>query len=233
MKLSAADEDGPRKPIGVGSAHSLVKWLQVACSFTLALVLVVLVQHRSARPNLRTFDPNETGRIESAMWRSYYEGQWVRLGWQAMQLGCGQYGFSWWDSARMSAHAAVSAMHFRINTDDPRCLAELVSYYRIAQRAVSSRWDVQEMARLELQWWKERRQNVPPEEYAGTIAQLTASIYGIAEQVVLPAASMRTTAMAYRDARRNGKMTDADWAEVSRQLIEAYTLLKKETAAQP
>jgi hypothetical protein len=146
----------------------LARSVRVPCVFLLTVILAIILQHSAARPNLRAFDPQEMGRMESAMWRSYYERQWVRLGWQAMQLGCGQYGFSWWDSARMSAHAAVSAMHFRESTDDPRCLAELVSYYRIAQRAVYSRWDVQEMARLELQWWKERRQNVPLEKYAGT-----------------------------------------------------------------
>ncbi|MFZ4484885.1 MAG: hypothetical protein ACOYOL_13010, partial [Chthoniobacterales bacterium] len=129
--------------------------------------------------------------------------------------------------------AATAAMLFRQNTDDPHCLAELRSYYRIIQHSVPSRLAVHDLARLELQWWQERRQNVPPEKYAGTIAQLTGAIYGIEEGVVLPAASMRTTAMAYRDARRDGKMTEADWAEVSRQLIEAYTLLKKETSAQP
>jgi hypothetical protein len=206
---------------------------RVPCVFLLGVILVILVQHIAARPDLRAFEPQETGRIESAMWRSYYEDQWVRLGWQAMQLARDQYGFSCWDSALMSAHAALAAMYFRKNTDDPRCLAELVSYYRIIQHSVPSRLAVHDLARLELQWWQERRQNVPPEKYAGTIAQLTGAIYGIAEKVALPAANQRTAAMAYRDARRDGKMTDADWAEVSRQLIEAYTLLKKETPAQP
>jgi hypothetical protein len=199
----------------------------------LGALLIVAAQHHLARPDLRAFEPQEMGQREAAMWRSYYEGRWVGLGWQAMQLACTQYGFSWWDGARMSAHAALSAMYFRKNTDDPRCLAELVNYYRIIQHSVPSRLAVHDLARLELQWWQERRQNVPPGKYAGTIAQLTGAIYGLEERVVLPAASMRTTTMAYRDARREGKMTDADWAEVSRQLIEAYTLLKKETAAQP
>ena len=97
MKLSGADADRPTKQLGVGPAHNLVKWLHVARSFTLALVLAVLVQHCSTRPNLRTIDPNESGRMEWGMWRSYHEGQWIRLGFQAMQLACGQYGFSWWD----------------------------------------------------------------------------------------------------------------------------------------
>ncbi len=161
------------------------------------------------------------------MWRSYYEGRWLRLGWQAMQVSCGQYGFSWWDGARMSAHAAVSAMHFRKNTDDPRCLAELVSYYRIIQHAVPWRLDEQALAGLELKWWKERRQNLATEDYAHTIAQLTGAVYGVEENAALPAANLRTSAMAYRDARRDGKMTDADWQEIARQLMLAYTSLKE------
>lgn len=211
----------------------LRRFALIGAAFLALAVLAVAVQHRFACPDLHAFDPQIAGRMESAMWRSYYDGHWVRLGSQTMQLACGQYGLSWWDGARMSAHAAAAAMHFRKNMDDPRCLDELVSYYRIIQHGVPSRLDVQNLARLELQWWRERRQNVPPEGYAGTIAQLTGSIYGVEEDVVLPAAKLRTAAMAYRDARRNGKMTEADWAEVSKQLIEAYTVLKKETAAQP
>ncbi len=214
-------------------SRSFTRFLSAAFALALAVILAVTAQHHLARPDLRAFDPQEMGRMESAMWRSYYEGHWVRLGWQAMQLARNQYGFSCWDSARMSAHAALSAMYFRKNTDDPRCLAELVSYYRIIQHSAPSRLAVHDLARLELQWWKERREDVPPDDYARTIAQLTGALYGLGENTALPAARLRTGAMAYRDARRDGKMTDADWAEVSRQLIEAYTLLKKETAAQP
>jgi hypothetical protein len=205
----------------------------IAAAFLALSVLVLAAQHHSARPDLHAFDPQIMGRMESAMWRSYYEGRWVRLGWQAMQLAHGQYGFSWWDSARMSAHAAVAAMYFRKNTDDPRCLAELVSYYRIAQHALPLQLDVQKLAGLELQWWKERRQNVPPEDYAHTIAKLSGSLYGIGEKSALPAAGLRTTAMAYRDSRRDGKMTDADWAEVSRQLQLAYAALKESLGPGP
>ena len=63
---------------------------------------------------------------------------------------------------------------------------------------------------------------VPPQEYARTIAQLTALNYGLNENAALPAASMRAEAMAYRDARRDGKMTELDWSEVTRQLSAAY-----------
>jgi hypothetical protein len=119
-------------------------------------------------------------------------------------------------------HTATSAAHFRTRTDDPRCLPELVNYYHIIARASPVRFDENEAARLELTWWKERRQKVPTQEYARTIAKLSSIIYGIPENDTLPASLLRAEAMAYRDARREGKMTENDWEEVTRQLRAAY-----------
>lgn len=189
------------------------------------------VQHAQASPDLHGFDPAKMSRLESTMWKSYYEGRYVRLGRQTMELACGQFGFSWWDGAHMSLHAARSAMFFRKNTDDPRCAPELEKFHSIIQRAVAGKFDVREAARLELEWWKERRHNVPPQEYARTIAKLTAVTYGVPEESVLPAATMRAEAMAYRDARRDGKMTAADWDEVTRQLSAAYASFKTAIAS--
>lgn len=196
------------------------------------LVLVV-AQDRTARPNPRGFDPQEMGRLESAMWRSYYDGRWLRLIGQTMQVSCGQYGFSWWDGARLSKHAAIAAMYFRRETNDPRCIGQLESYYGIVRHATRISFDVSEAARLELQWWQERRRDVPPAQYARTIARLSGFIHGVGEVEAMESALLRTQAMVYRDARRDGKMTDADWEEVSRQLTAAYTVLKNEVIRTP
>jgi len=174
---------------------------------------------------LSGFEPAELGRVESAMWRNYYEGHWFRLGAQTMELACGQYRFSWWDGARIGTHTALAAAYFRKHTDDPRCLPELERYYRIIERAAPARFDVNEAARLELTWWTERRKNVPAQDYARTIARLTALNYGIQEGDALPAARLRAEAMAYRDARRDGRMMEADWTELTRQLRAAYAAL--------
>jgi len=117
-------------------------------------------------------------------------------------------------------------MFFRKNTNDPRCAPELEKYYAIIQRAVAGKFDVREAARLELEWWKERRRKVSPQEYARTIARLIAVTYEVPEEFALPGATMRAGAMAYRDARRDGKMTATDWDEVTRQLSGAYTSFK-------
>lgn len=68
----------------------------------------------------------------------------------------------------------------------------------------------------------ERRENVAPHDYAVTVARLTAMLYGLAPEAMLPSAKLRVDAMVYRDARRDGAMTDADWQEVERLLVAAY-----------
>ena len=161
------------------------------------------------------------------MWRSYYEGRWGLLGIQTMEVACGQNGFSWWDGARVSFYAARSALYFRKQTDDPRCKPDLVRYYAIIGKTTGRHFDIQKAADLELRWWKERRQNVAPQDYAATIAQLASLVYGMSQESVLASSTMRANAMAYRDARRDGKMTDADWQEISRQLTQACRSLKE------
>lgn len=165
--------------------------------------------------------------MEAGMWRSYYGGRWGRLGWQTLEVAHRQYGFSWWDSLRMATHAARAALYFRKNTDDPRCLPELEAYYGIIRQAMRGTFDVSQAARLELDWWKERRWNIPSQDYARMIARLTSLLFDVPEESVLLPSTLRAQAMAYRDARRDGKMTDSDWQEVTRQLILAYASLKE------
>ena len=191
------------------------------------VALLIWLQDAVSKPDMSGFDPQEMGRLESGMWRSYYDGRWLQLACQTMEGASGQYRFSWWDGSRSSLHASRAALFFRKNTDDPMCLPELEQYYAIISKATGQKFDIRAAAALELQWWKERRRGIVPQDYARTIAQATALVYGVPEETVLPAARMRAEAMAYRDARRDGKMTDADWQEIARQLMLAYASLKE------
>ena len=191
------------------------------------VALLIWLQDAVSKPDMSGFDPQEMGRLESGMWRSYYDGRWLQLACQTMEGASGQYRFSWWDGSRSSLHASRAALFFRKNTDDPMCLPELEQYYAIISKATGQKFDIRAAAALELQWWKERRRGIVPQDYARTIAQATALVYGVPEETVLPAARMRAQAMAYRDARRDGKMTDADWQEIARQLMLAYASLKE------
>jgi len=199
----------------------------VATMLAAVVATFVWLENAVSKPCMTRFDPQEMGRLESAMWRSYYEGHWLQLACQTMQGACGQYAFSWWDGSRSSLHAARAALFFRKKTDDPRCLPELDQYYAIISKATGQKFDIRAVAALELRWWKERRCGFAPKDYARTIARATALVYGVPEETVLPAARMRAEAMAYRDARRDGKMSDADWQEIARQLMLAYDSLKE------
>jgi hypothetical protein len=218
-------------PRGLASLGRILSGRLFWRSVVLAVILAtggVFVQHARASADFRAFDPQQMGRLEAGMWRSYYEGRWIRLGRQTMQVSCGQYGFSWWDGFHLARHAATAAKHFRKDQNDPRCQRQLEAYYRIVQRRAAPSIDTAELARLELRWWTERRLNAAPHDYAQTISRLTGALYGITPEAAFPAAKLRTAAMAYRDARRNGKMTEADWLEVRGQLTAAYTALKNE-----
>lgn len=187
---------------------------------------LVAGQHLLARPDCGGFDPVAMGRIEAGMWRNYYSHRWGRLGLDLLGAACGQYGFSWWDGIRVATHTSRAAALFRMNADDPRCQPELERYYRIVAPALRGRFDPAEAARLELAWWRERRRDVPPHAYADTIARLTALLHGIPREEALPACLLRAEAMAYRDARDGGRMTEADWAEVTRILTAAHASLR-------
>ena len=88
-------------------------------------------------------------------------------------------------------------------------------------------FDVEEAARLELDWWQARREAVGPQDYGLTIARVTALTYGgSAEDAGIRQFGVaRAEAMAYRDARGEG-ITEADWAAIEAQLVGAYRSLK-------
>ena len=227
--MAASPASQPHSAEGSTPRRTPARWwraLRFTAVAAAALVTVVAGQHLLARPDCTSFDAAAMGRLEAEMWRDYYTRRWGRLGIGLLRAACGQHGFSWWDGARVAAHAGRAAVLFRVDTDDPACLSELERYYRIVAPALECRFDPAEAARLELTWWQERRREVPPRDYARTIARLTALLYGIPEADALPACLLRAEAMAYRDARRSRGMTEADWAEVQRLLTAAHSELR-------
>ena len=131
-----------------GVVRDLPVCSKIAGGLIAILVLLLAFEHWRARPDMTNFDPAAMGRAEAAMWRDYYEGRWISLWARTMRLAHGQYGFSWWDSARISFHAARAAMHFRRRTDDPRCLPALRAYYDVLRPAMPPGFSPDEAARL-------------------------------------------------------------------------------------
>lgn len=189
---------------------------------------VLLAAARPGDPDLAGFDPTGQARGEARMWRAYYDGDWPGLVCSTFGVARGQFGFSWVDSARLAWHAGCAAKAFRRETDNGQSEKQLAAFYAVVKRAAPAGFFVPEAARLELRWWRERREEIAPQDYARTMARQTALLYGVAAEDLMPSALERAEAMAYRDALRDGRMMESDWAEIECRLTEAYRLLKEE-----
>jgi hypothetical protein len=82
--------------------------------------------------HLREFDPNEVARLETAMWRSYYEKQRVRLFNQMTELLRSQYHMTPVKSnvvAYYAAHAAFVFKDGKERADYEKALPDLIKFY--------------------------------------------------------------------------------------------------------
>jgi hypothetical protein len=182
------------------------------------------------KADLRAFDPAEMARLETAMWRDYYEKHYPRLFYHLYELSRTQFGFSPLDSFRIALSAAEAAKTFqptRSRAEADAALQQLVTYYRLLQPAAPAAFDVNETARFELDWWQARREKIGPKDYGRTVAEVAALTYDKSrnDPTMLESGIVRAEAMAYRDAH-GGAMTEADWTDIQTQLLRAYRLLK-------
>ena len=182
------------------------------------------------RADLRAFEPAEMARLETAMWRDYYERRYPALFYRLYALSRTQFGFSPLDSVRIALSAARAAKAFqptRSRAAATAAMPQLVVYYELLRPAAPNAFDVDVAARLELDWWQARREAVAPADYGVTIAKVAAMTYGrpADDPAILGSGIARAEAMALRDARGQG-ITDSDWREIEGRLLEAYRLLK-------
>jgi len=200
----------------------------------LALVLGAAFVAWPRWADLRAFEPAGMAQLETAMWRDYYEKRYGALFYHLYEVSRTQFGFSPADSLRIALSAARAAKAFqptRSRTEAAAALPELVVYYGLLRPAAPASFDVEAVARLELDWWQARREAMGARDYGRTIAEVAALTYGKSrdDPSITASGTARAEAMAYRDAHREA-MTGRDWDEIERQLLRAYQLLKSSVA---
>jgi hypothetical protein len=193
------------------------KWLWTILGLGLAgLIYASFPRH----PNLAGFKPDAVARIETAMWRDYYEKRYVALFGALYGLARDQYGFSPADSVRIAIAAAGAAAKFqptRSRAEAETALPALTVYYRLLAKGARHPFDIDAAARRELEWWR-----------AGRVggAKTGALVYGVDNPSMHEAGILRAQAMAYRDAK-GGTIQDADWQAIELQLRTAYDGLER------
>jgi hypothetical protein len=179
--------------------------------------------------DLTKFDPTAMARLETSMWRHYYEKRYLPLFRDLYDVSRREYGFSPLDSLRLAYAAASAARSFQPSTsraEAETALPALVGYFRILSDAAPAPIAVEDAARTELAWWQARREAVTPEQYGLIIARVATLVYGIDGEDLRRSGVMRAQAMAYRDAH-DENMGEADWSFIADRLELAYGLLKK------
>jgi hypothetical protein len=200
--------------------------------FGLVLSIVALAAAYFSYPrhaDLAAFDAGEMARLESSMWRDYYEKRYAALFADLYSVSRNQYGFSPLDSIELAVTAARAAKAFQPSTsraEAEAALPMLTSYFGILAQAAKMPVEVEDVARTELAWWQARREDVPTEQYGRIIARVATMLYGLDNEDVRRFGEQRAQAMAYRDAR-GADITEADWARITEQLDVAYRSLKR------
>lgn len=189
-----------------------------------------LVDVASARrTNFREFDTVAMGRLDAAMWRSYYERRPVRLFWQLARSLRVQFHTGFWRSFPMAYRAARAAFVFkdgRSREDYARALPDLEQYFASISGIAKEPFDPRLAARDELEWWIIRREPADhtTAEWERLIAAVAAEIYHRPADRFATYARLRVKAMVLRD-QQGARITEADWEGIAHLLEESWSAL--------
>lgn len=183
--------------------------------------------------HLKEFDPDEVARLETAMWRSYYDKHEVRLFWQMAELLRKQYNMPLIRSNRVAYYAAKAAFVFKRGkerSDYEKALPDLITFYKAVREVSDVPFDVDRVANLELEWWiihRQRKQHAEG-DLARSLAELQAEIYHVPVEKLMEHGRLRAEAMIIRDDKAEaGGVTEADWAKIEELLRGSWRSLSQ------
>jgi hypothetical protein len=190
---------------------------------------------RPRRTDIRVFDPDEVARLETAMWRSYYDRRRLPLFGQLVALLQGQFHLQPLRAVTLAGLAARAAAVFQVgasHADYRRALPYLERYYAGIRAVSEVPFDPARAARLELEWWIVHREveDHPPGDLEAALAALAAELYQVPAERLAAHAARRAEAMAIRDrtSRRAVGVLDDDWDRIEAVLWVAWKALADE-----
>ncbi len=201
------------------------RWVALAI-FVVIFAWVAYDLYGPRSTSMRSFDPDEVARLETAMWRSYYSRERVRLFTELSELLRTQYNMPYVRSNTVAYSAAKAAFVFkdgRNRADYEKALPDLRSFYTEIRRVSDVSFDVERASQLELEWWiiHRERKTRKPGELDRALADLPAELYGVPAERLMEHARLRAQAMTIRDDKaESGGVSEEDWAKID-QLLHA------------
>jgi len=211
-----------------------VKWLVRGVGIAIVILLIWVARDLSdsTRHDLRHFDGHEVGRLETAMWQSYYSHERLKMYRELAQLLREQYRLPLWRSyvtAYYAAHAAVVFQRGRSRAEYVRALPDLQVFYAQVLEHSAANFDAKKAAQLELEWWIVHRERAlhKPEDLANSLAELQSEIYQRPASDFLEHARARAAAMLLRDRKaESGSPSDEDWRTIAGLLDHCWMALQ-------
>jgi len=212
--------------------HPRTRWLRILlCCAVVAIAWMALDLYLPAHGSMRDFDPHDVGRLETAMWRSYYDHHPVRLFAELAATLRTQYHFRVvraWAGALYGARAAVVFQRGRQREEYERALPDLRRFYALIREQSDPPFDPNKAARLELEWWIVHRQRAmhPAGDLETALAALQAEVYQTSADQFQEHAKARADAMLIRDQRAAaGTLNEDDWRRIGELLDRSWTSL--------
>jgi hypothetical protein len=190
---------------------------------------------RPRRVDIRVFDPEAVARLETAMWRSYYDRRRLPLFGQLVALLQGQFHLQPLRAVTLAGLAARAASTFQVgagHADYLRALPYLERYYAGIRAVSEVAFDPRRAAWLELDWWIVHREDAahPSGDLERALADLAAELYQVPAERLGVHAARRAEAMRIRDrtARRPVGVLDDDWDRIEAVLWVAWKAVADE-----
>lgn len=208
----------------------LVRWAGVMVGVAL-VVLAGIDLYGPRRTDIRVFDATQVARLDTDMWRSYYDHRPAALFFQLAELMRGQFHFPLLRSYVAAARSARAAFVFkggRNRSDYARALPDLIGYYRMIRDVSTIPFDEDRAARLELEWWIVHRERLRHDagDLDRALADAAAALYGVPASSLAEYARERAVAMVLRDTREQaGGVREQDWQAIAGHLEAAWAAL--------
>ena len=181
------------------------------------------------KSDLRQFDYKKVAKLDSAMWRAYYNHQFIRLFFLLLQLMRTQLRFNWYLTAKLAYFSGLAAADYRLKRgreDYKKTLANLTKYYRILSKHSTEPFDYNEAARLELEWWDIHRYPKKCKKSLQTsLAEAAAVIYSVKPSTLTEYAKYRAEAMMIPSHQGDSQKIKPDWQKVESLLIRSWRSL--------
>jgi len=159
------------------------------------------------RGEMRSFDPRLVGGLETEAWIAYYRHEWPAFLRAAVRLVRHTFALPW-PSTLYGAWLVLRANQLWApypDNDPDGARRAMRRFYTLVARRHRERFDVDEAARLEVEWWRVHRVRQREDRAAqadpliDAIAALYAHVYGIERSAARGAAEQRTLAMDLSD----------------------------------